>query len=299
MSSREHSRRCLLFCPGGERRKIDKASSLDVDGVILDLEDGSALNRKDEARQTSATALDEVDFGSSERIVRINPVGSGLEEQDLSVIGQSDNPPDTIMVPKVESAAALNRVAAILTEIEERHQREIGSTGILALIETARGVLALSEISSGEPRLKALVFGAEDLCADLGAIRTQEGHEVEYAKSLIVLHSAAANLQAIDTPYVDLNAVEDLVIDTRRSLESGYTGRLAIHPKQIDPITTVFTPGPEEIEKATRLLAEHSRQQAEGRGVFELDGKMVDMPMVRAAERVMERARGSDKDQET
>ncbi len=287
------ARRALLFCPGTERRKIEKAAALDVDAVILDLEDAAALAKKAEARAITVAALAELDFGASERIVRINAVGSGLEEDDVAALLDAPVPPDGVMIPKVESADQLFWVADRLAEIEERHAIAGGRLVILALIETALGVVRLSEIAAAHPRLAALVFGAEDLCGDVGATRTTDGHEVAYAKSALVINAAAHRRQAIDTPFIDLSDVERLTRDTMRSLEMGYTGRLAIHPRQVEPIVRVFTPTDDEIARAERLIREHERHQAEGRGVFELDGKMVDMPMVRAAERVVARAQGA------
>ncbi len=287
------SRRALLFCPGTERRKIEKAAGLDVDSVILDLEDAAALSRKEEARAVTVAALDEVDFGASERVVRVNPVGSGLEEDDLRALADARRPPDAVMLPKAEAADQVAWLADRLAEIERARDLDDGSTRILALVETARGVVRLGELAAAHARVDALVFGAEDLCGDIGATRTAAGDEVRWAKQSLVLHAAAERRQAIDTPYVALADVDGLIRDTRAGLELGYTGRLAIHPRQVEPIVSVFTPTSEEIAAAERLVRAHDEHQAAGRGVFELDGKMVDMPMIRAAERVLTRARNA------
>lgn len=290
---KRRTRRALLFCPGTERRKIEKAAELDVDAVIIDLEDAAALTRKDDARETTVGALDDLDFGRSERVVRINPVGSGFEEDDLARLRDGRTPPDAIMLPKTERADHLTWLADRLAGIEKHHGIPLRSTHVLALIETALGVVNLREIAFAHERVDALVFGAEDLCGDIGATRTAAGVEVAWAKQALVVHAAAAGRQAIDTPYVALGDVSGLVTDTRAGLELGYTGRLAIHPRQVDPIVGVFTPTAEEIAAAKRLIAAHDEHQAAGRGVFELDGKMVDMPMVRSAERVLTRARNA------
>jgi citrate lyase beta subunit len=288
-------RRALLFVPATDRKKIEKAAGLGADAVILDLEDAVALARKDEARAAAARALDEIDFGPSERLVRLNPVaGPGaLYADDLAATFGAARPPDGYVLPKVEAAEDVLAVARFLERGEARRGAGAGRTKLLAIIETARGVARLAEIAAADPRLEALVFGAEDLCGDMGATRTREGREVFYARSALVLHAAAEHLQAIDTPFVDLADEAGLLAETRDALGLGYTGKLAIHPKQIAPIVAVFTPSAEEIAAAERLLREHERQQQEGRGVFALDGKMVDMPMVRAAERVLARARAA------
>lgn len=291
MSDSRRPRRALLFCPGTERGKIEKAARVPADGIILDWEDAAALTRKAEARTITCDALAAIDFSGKERCVRVNPHGSGLEEDDFAALSECASPPDCVMLPKTESADSIRYVSDRLAKIERRAGRASGSIRILALVETAAGVVRLREIATADARIDALVFGAEDLCGDIGATRTAGGAEVAHAKSALVIHAAAARLQAIDTPYVRLDDEAGLIAATRESLTFGYTGRLAIHPRQVEPILRVFTPSADEIAAASRLVREHERHQSEGRGVFELDGKMVDMPMVRAAERVLERAR--------
>lgn len=290
MIAPQRPRRALLFCPGTERAKIEKAARSPADGIILDLEDAAALSRKAEARAVTCAALSEIDFLGKERCVRINPHGSGLELDDLDALAQCATPPDCVMLPKTESADAVRFVSDRLGAIERGAKLARGTIRLLALVETALGVVRLRDIAFSDERIDALVFGAEDLCGDLGATRTTAGAEVAFAKSALVVHAAAARKQAIDTPYVRLDDEEGLTAATRESLTFGYSGRLAIHPRQLEPILRVFTPTAEEIAAASRLVREHARHQSEGRGVFELDGKMVDMPMVRAAERVLERA---------
>lgn len=286
-----HLRRALLFMPGDDRRKIEKGAGLGVDAVIMDLEDGVALNHKPAARTVTAGALQEVDFGRIERLVRLNPVDSPFFGDDFT--GTVDSRPDGYVLPKVESARQVREVSARLLAAEARHGWPSGAIRLLAIIETARGVLNLREIAESDSRLDALIFGAEDLAGDIGATRTPDGGEVYYARSAVVIHAKACGLQAIDTPFVDLSDLERLVAETRMALQMGYTGKLAIHPKQVEPIQGVFTPTYEAIRRAKRLIDAHDAHQSDGTGVFELDGKMVDMPMVRAAESILERARAA------
>ncbi len=164
---------------------------------------------------------------------------------------------------------------------------------LLAIVETALGVVNLREIASGSPRLAALIFGAEDLAGDMGAVRTPDGWEGFYARSAVVLHAKAFGLGAIDTPFVDLDDANGLVAETEQALYMGYTGKLAIHPQQVAPIQRTFTPDAEEIARAQALIAAHAAHQAAGTGVFQLEGKMIDMPMIRAAEAVLARARAA------
>jgi citrate lyase beta subunit len=168
-----------------------------------------------------------------------------------------------------------------------------GTIKLIALIETARGVVNLREIAQADPRLVALMFGAEDLAGDIGAERTEEGREVFYAKSAVVIHAAACGLQAIDTPYVNFQDLQGLRAEALASMRMGYSGKLAIHPDQVGPIVQVFTPTPEQVRRARQLIDAHDAYQANRAGVFAFEGRMVDMPMIRAAEHVLARARAA------
>lgn len=288
-------RRAILFMPGDSRRKIEKGAVMAVDSIIIDLEDAIALNQKEAARLSVTDALREVDFGRSEALVRINQVILGwLYEQDIATTVAAK--PDGYVLPKVEEAWQVVHVSEILAEAEERHGWDIGTIKLLAIIETAKGIVNLREIAQSDTRLDALIFGAEDLAGDIGATRTQEGYEVFYARSAVVIHAKAFGLQAIDTVFIDLTAdAETLCKETEYIAKMGYTGKLAIHPKQVDPIQQVFTPKPDEIESAQRLLDAFNAQQGQGIGVFEYDGKMIDMPMIRAALYVLKRAQACGK----
>lgn len=286
----EHrARRALLFMPGDDIKKIAKGAGLGIDSIIMDLEDGVALNNKTVARKTVLQALTshEIDFGKTERLVRVNQPRKGLQIEDVAATIQGR--PDGYVLPKVESAREIQQFSHTLLERELLMGMETGTIKILAIIETAKGVVNLREIAQADKRLVALIFGAEDLAGDIGATRTREGKEVYYARSAVVIHAAAFELQAIDTPFTDLNDIDALKAETAEALQMGYSGKLAIHPKQIGPIVEVFTPTEAEIEAAQRLIDAHDAHQAQGMGVFAYEGRMVDMPMIRAAERILAR----------
>jgi citrate lyase beta subunit len=287
-------RRALLFMPGDDRHKIEKGAALGVDSVIMDLEDGVALDQKQNARAVTLAALREVAFGQTERLVRINPVADEHPLWESDLIGTIEGNPDGYVLPKVENAAQVQRVAEFLTNAERRYGWLYGSIKLLAIIETAQGVINLKEITGSDSRLAALIFGAEDLAGDIGATRTPDGWEVFYARSAVVIHAAARNLQAIDTPFVNLSAEDSqLIAEAEQAHYMGYSGKLAVHPRQVAPIQRIFTPGAVQIQHAKRLVEAHKAHQAAGQGVFVLDGKMVDMPMVRAAKNVLARARAA------
>ena len=287
----EHMRRALLFMPGDSRRKIEKGAQMAVDSIIMDLEDAIALTQKDVARLAVTEALQEIDFGQSEALVRINQIIEGwIYKQDIEATVSAK--PAGYVLPKVENAEQVQHISELLTEAETEHGFEIGSIKVLAISETAKGIVNLKEIAQSDKRLEALIFGAEDLAGDMGAVRSKDGYEVFYARSAVVTYAKAFGLQAIDTVFIDLKAdAETLSIETELIRNMGYTGKLAIHPKQVAPIQAVFTPTPTEIDSAQRLITAFNENQSAGTGVFQYEGKMIDMPMVRAAMGILERAR--------
>ncbi len=287
------SRRALLYVPGNEQRKIEKAATLHVDSVCLDLEDGVAPNRKREARVAVARALRELDFGRAERLARINAIGSGLEEDDLVAILPAR--PDGIVVPKLSSADQVRWVSQRIAAFEGAQGWGQRSVLLLAMIETARGIVDLPQIASADARLEGLIFGAEDYAADIGAIRTRAGWEVLYARSAVVTCAAAFGLQAIDLLDVDFRDLERLRDEARQGASMGFAGKQIIHPNQIAPVQEAFTPDEDAIGQAQRIVQAAAEHQAAGSGAFALDGKMVDSPIVKGAERVLARARAAGK----
>lgn len=287
------ARRALLYMPGDDLHKIRKAITLGVDCICMDMEDGVAVNRKTEARDTIANALQSLDFGRSERLARINAVGSGLELDDLLAALQGR--PDGVVIPKVEDAAQILWVSQTMAAVEKKNGWQVGAISLIAIVETARGILSLASIASADRRLQALIFGSEDLAGDIGATRTSQGGEVLYARSAVVLHAAAYDLQAIDQVYLDFHDTEGLVKDCQSGVEMGFSGKQIIHPNQVAPVQNAFTPSDEAITKAKKLMEAFELHQRSGRGAFALDGKMVDAPIVKSAQRVLERARAAGK----
>ena len=190
-----HSRRALLYMPGDDRRKIEKATTLGVDCICMDMEDGTAVSRKAEARAVISQAMKELDFGNSERCIRINSIGSGFEKDDLASALAAR--PDTIVVPKIETADQVKWVSEQIEAYELSNQLKLGSIRLLIGLETAKGILNLREIAEADKRLEAIIFGAEDYAASVGATRTKEATEVLYARSAVVAACAAYDLQAI------------------------------------------------------------------------------------------------------
>lgn len=287
-----HSRRALLYVPGNDRRKIDKSITLGVDCVCMDMEDGVALNRKAEARSTIAQMLKDLDFGESEKLVRINQVGSGFELDDLhEVLHQR---PDGIVIPKVEAPEQIQWASEIIEAAELAQGWGVNSIRILILVETARGVLNLKEIAA-HPRLDGIIFGGEDFAASLGAVRTPEATELLYARLAIVTACAAYNLQAIDMVTIDFKNPEIVRAEADAGAKLGYSGKQIIHPSQVEPVQSAFTPSDDAIASAQQIVDAFEQHQLQGAGAFALDGKMIDMPLLKNAQKVLERAKAAGK----
>ena len=286
-------RRSLLYMPGSDWRKIEKAArELEADCVCMDLEDGVALDRKAEARETVARALQTLDFGRSERLVRLNALDTPLYTADLETVAPLR--PDGIVLPKVNSAESLRTLDAQLSEVERAAGIAAGSTSLLAIIETAAGVVHLREIVQASPRLVAKSSAPKINATSLGAVRTSHNTEVLYARSKVATYAAAFGLQAIDIVYTNFRDAKGLEREARQGLEMGFAGKQLIHPAQIAVVHQVYAPSAEEVKWAQRVVQAFEAQQAAGAGAFALDGRMIDMPLVQQARRVLERAQAAD-----
>ncbi|MFC4405899.1 HpcH/HpaI aldolase/citrate lyase family protein [Haloarchaeobius iranensis] len=286
-------RRSVLFSPGDRPELLRKAPGTGADTIVFDLEDAVAPARKDEARDAVRAVLADPEFEpDAEVCVRVNPVEGSGATADEDVEALFDGPggddtagrPDALMLPKCTDGDDVDALDALVP----------GETPpVLALVESAAGVLHAESVAAADAT-DALVFGAEDLSADIGATRTDEGTEVLYAREHVVLAAAAVEVDAIDTVYTDFSDSEGLREATEFAIELGYDGKMAIHPSQVSIVNEAFTPDPETVEWAERVLAAKAEADAEDRGVFQVDGEMIDAPLVAQAERVVARATAAD-----
>lgn len=288
-----HSRRAILYMPGDDRRKIEKAATLGVDSICMDLEDGTAINRKAEARAVIAQAMRELDFGAAERCIRINSIGSGWEADDLAAALEAR--PDSIALPKVESPEQVTWVSSRIESYELSHGLPLGSIRMIILVETAKGILHLKEIAGADKRLDAVIFGGEDFAASIGATRTKDALELLYAREAVVTACAAYDLQAIDIVTIDFKDLDALRAESEAGARLGFTGKQIIHPAQVGPVQAAFTPSDEAIAYARRVVETFEANQKEGKGAYALDGKMIDMPLLKNAQKVLDRARAAGK----
>ncbi len=278
-------RRTMLFIPGNNPGMLQNGGLFGADSVILDLEDAVAPQEKDAARWLVAEALKNVAYGSSEKVVRINPLDTfGVQDMQAIVPCQ----PDVLLVPKVESVEDIEAVTALTAQAERAGQTPVQ---LIALLETSLGIAQAHQIAQRKGRLVALALGAEDYTAGLGATRTKEGREIFTARSLVINAAAAAGIQSLDTPFTDANDEGGLYQDTLTGKELGFKGKLAINPRQLDVIHSVYNPTLATIEWAGEVVQAIRKAAAEGSGVASLHGKMVDAPIVARAEQILELAK--------
>ena len=282
-----HSRRALLYMPGDNWKMITKSITLGVDSICMDMEDGTAINKKAEARETIAKALRELDFGSSEKLARINSVGSGWEQDDIDAVLPFH--PDGIVIPKVESFEQVEWASRIIETAELKYGWPVNSVRVLIGVETAKGILNLKEIAA-HPRLDAIIFGGEDFAASIGAVRTRDAVELLYARQAVIVACSAFDIQPIDIVTIDYKDIEALRIESEFGARLGFVGKQIIHPAQVEPVQRAFTPSDEAIAYAKRIVETFEASQKEGKGAYSLDGKMIDMPLLRNAKKVLDRA---------
>jgi citrate lyase subunit beta / citryl-CoA lyase len=282
---RDRLRRSRLYLPGNEPKFMLNAGLHRPDGVILDLEDSVHPDAKAAARLLVRNALRHVDFGDAERMVRINQLPLGLQDLDAVV----PEGPDVVLLPKAERpeqvVAVAERIAAILGRSDPT------PIWIMPILESALGIENAFAIAAASPAVVALTIGLEDYTADLGVVKTRAGTETAWARHRLVNAARAAGVQAIDSVYGDVQDDDGLRAWGVASRASGFTGMGCVHPRQIRIIHDAYAPGPDEIERALRIVEAFRDAEARGLGVVSLGSKMIDPPVVARARRLVEQAR--------
>jgi citrate lyase subunit beta/citryl-CoA lyase len=289
------SLRSVLFVPGDSEKKYRKALGTAADAVILDLEDSVSGARKSNARDFVAAALREKPENVRAEIwVRVNPVDTEEGLRDLAAVVAAR--PNGIMLPKCEGAATVQKLDHCLDVLEAGGGVPPGQTGIFPIVtETPRAAFALGDFAKATfPRLVAMTWGAEDLSSVVGASTNKDsggGWAITYAmlRSMTLLAAKAAGVEAVDTLYADFRDMEGLRRDCKSAWREGFTGKIAIHPDQVDVINACFMPSREEIAFAERVHAAFDAQP--GAGTVSLDGRMLDLPHLKQAEHILARAK--------
>jgi citrate lyase subunit beta / citryl-CoA lyase len=285
LTARDATRFSRLYLPGNTPSLMINAGLHQPHGIILDLEDAVAFEKKYEARFLVRNALRSLDFYGVERMVRINQVPAGLEDLEFIV----PHFVNLILVPKCESAAQIIALNERMEEIKSSHQIT-HDIWLMPIIESGLGVEKAFEIASAASNVVALAIGLEDYTADLGTRRTNEGDESFYARSRVVNAAKAAGIQAIDSVFSDIADMEALKANVIRSKALGFDGMGCIHPRQIRVIHANYAPGNEEIEKAKKIVVAFKNATALGLGVVSLGTKMIDPPVVKRALKCVEMA---------
>lgn len=284
-TAKDRRRRSRLYLPGNTPKLMLNAGIHKPDGVILDLEDSVAPDKKPEARLVVRNALRGINFYGAERMVRINQLPMGLEDLEYVV----PHYVNLILLPKCETAAQVEEVDRKITDL-------LAASGldhpvhIMPIIESALGVVNAFSIASASVRVAALAIGLEDYTADLGAARTREGKESFYARNVLVNAAKAAGVQAIDSVFSDVADMEALRQVVLESKSLGFDGMGCIHPRQIKVIHESFAPTGQEIEKACKIVLAFDEATAKGLGVVSLGSKMIDPPVVARAIKTIDAA---------
>lgn len=281
-------RRTMLYIPGNNPAMLIHGGIYGADSLLLDLEDGVSLDQKDSARILVRNILQTVNFYGAEVCVRINHLDTPFGYEDLKEIVPLQ--PDALRYPKTETIEDLKKLVELIEQIENENGLPHDKMKIHIMIETALGVQNVFDIAKFCKRVEAITIGGQDLTADMHIKGTKEGSGIDLARKMIVMAAKANRIDAIDTVFVDIDDEEGLRNETEYIRELGFTGKAVINPRQIDIVHEVFTPTEPEIRKAYKIYKEFLKNKAQGIGVFAVDGKMVDAPVVARAKYVLELA---------
>lgn len=286
----ERLRRTMMFVPGANAAMLRDAPLYGADSVMFDLEDAVSLNEKDSARTLVHFALKTFDYSAIETVVRINGLDTvgALDIEAMVLAGVN-----VIRLPKTETAQDIIDVAAVITQVEEENDLPVGTTKMMAAIESAEGVLNARDIATASDRLIGIALGAEDYVTNMKTRRYPDGQELLFARSMILHAARAAGIAAIDTVFSDINDTDGFIAETTRIKQLGFDGKSVINPRQIPLVNGIYAPSKAEIQQAKEVIRAIREAESKGSGVISLNGKMVDKPIVERAERVIALAKAA------
>ena len=282
--TKDRLRRSMMFVPGNNPGMIRDVHIYAADSIMFDLEDSVAYTEMDTARFLVYNALKTLDFGKKEIVVRINDLSSGLGIKDLEAIVPAGV--HVVRLPKTDSAQDVIDCEKEIERIEREHGMEVGSTGMMAAIESANGVLNAREIAHASDRLIGIALGAEDYVTDLKTTRA-DGIELLFARSMILNAARSAGIAALDTVFSDVNNEEGFIAEATLVKKLGFDGKSVINPRQIEPLHRVFMPSEKDLNKAYAIMEAIEDAKKRGSGVASLKGKMIDKPVVLRAQRLI------------
>ncbi|MDC2826103.1 citrate (pro-3S)-lyase subunit beta [Rodentibacter pneumotropicus] len=282
-------RRSMLFVPGSNAAMLSNSFIYKPDSIMFDLEDAVALKEKDTARLLVAHALQHPLYQEMETVVRVNPLDSEFGLLDLNAVVRAGV--DVVRMPKTETAQDVIDMDREITEIEKSCGREIGSTKMLAAIESPLGITQANQIATASQRLIGIALGAEDYVRNLKTERSADGIELLFARCSILQAARAAGIQAFDTVYSNANNEEGFLQEASLIKQLGFDGKSLINPRQIELLHNLFAPTQKDVEQAKRIIEAAEEAERQGSGVVSLNGKMIDAPIIDRARLVLERAK--------
>ncbi|MFA5374911.1 MAG: CoA ester lyase [Dehalococcoidia bacterium] len=273
--------RTILSVPGNRENMLEKSKQLHADIIVLDLEDSVPHEEKARARAIVKNWIPKLMGNGSRIYVRINSLDGGLAQEDLgAVIIQGI---DGISQPKPSTGYDIQKVAEFLKRLEKERGLPEGNVKILPWIETSLGLINAYEIASASPRVNGVIFGANDLVLETGMTRSEEGHELLYPRTKIVIAARAAGVAAIDTPYNNFKDERGLIREATLARNLGFRGKFVIHPSQVDVVNKIFRPSEEEVAYSKKVVTAFDEARAKGFASASLDGKMIDIPIAQRA----------------
>ncbi|MBW2715762.1 MAG: CoA ester lyase [Deltaproteobacteria bacterium] len=283
-------RRSLLFVPGAEQRKLDRSREAAADLLVFDLEDSVVPDHKIRAREQVADHIRSAGSSSAEIAVRVNPPESPYFEADLEAVVSAGA--RTIMLPKSQNPEDLGQVSVTLAAVETRLEIPRESVRLLALVETAAGISRVEALAGANSRIDALCFGNADFSLDMGLPESDPSTGVLlHARCRLAIAAVAAKVTPIDGVCLTVKDTAAFLEEGNLALQLGFEGKLCIHPAQVEIANSIFTPTADQIETALRVIEGWKTAVADGKGVFALDGKMIDPPLVDVQQRVIDRAK--------
>ena len=282
-------RRSMLFVPGSNAAMLSNSFIYKPDSIMFDLEDAVALKEKDSARLLVAHALQHPLYQEIETVVRVNPLDSEFGLLDLNAVVRAGV--DVVRMPKTETAQDVVDMDNAITDIEKACGREVGSTKMLAAIESPLGITQANQIATASERLIGIALGAEDYVRNLKTERSPEGIELLFARCSILQAARAAGIQAFDTVYSNANNEEGFLKEAALIKQLGFDGKSLINPRQIELLHNLFSPPQKDVDQAKRIIEAAEEAEKQGSGVVSLNGKMIDAPIIDRAKLVLERAK--------
>jgi citrate lyase subunit beta / citryl-CoA lyase len=279
--------RSLLFVPAIREDMLQKASKSEADIIVLDLEDSVPPAEKATARDLARRYAPDIAAGGRQVHLRVNAISTGLARDDLRALAPAVS---GLSLPKTEQPQDVRDLDVLLREAELREEVKPGATDLVLWIESPAGLLRVRESLAASTRVAAVALGHEDYTNELAIQRTSGGEELDFARNLIAVEALAARVIPLDGPYSDFRNLDGLRTECARIKQMGYKGRFAIHPAQLSLINETFTPLPEEVEYARRVVEAFDAGVAQGLGAVQLDGKMIDIPVARRARTLLETA---------